>query len=456
MEISSLMPNILTKLVNQADNLRQLELKPGSIVSATVTELDGNAYAMLEIEGVKLRAIVDANLNAGDQVNLLVTGNVRQGAMELKLISASQGSDETQNIDVNALLKSLNLPANPAVKTLVTELLHHGTPFSAAEIAQGKAIMQTFPGDATIVVLSKMLELGIPLDTATFQAIDTLEHAPPLDVLLLSLKNELTNALQQLPDAPQQAASAATPAYLPQLLQVVNLLLAETPTTAAITSNITANINLLGVNYEQELAQVLQTLGNGHADVSELATKLRLTTSMSLKPLLLQLKANAAQLEHAGLAKLTQAADTILHQLTAQQLITQAVQAKVGNAYRFFCIPLTAPNQAQTLQLQILSRHGGKRQKIDPWNCYILLHLALSKLGNLDIHMNVIDKTIGIRVVAERPTEISALDEAGLRASLQTAGYTLGTLSVEAHPVGTLRNSLLPPVVKAGTFDAKI
>ncbi len=446
MEISSYIPNLIANLIQAGEPV--FELKPGWIVPATVTQIDTNSFAMLEIHGVKLRAIIPADLNVGDKANLLVTGKVNRGAIELKLVSRiNVGTGGTQNLDMDEVLKVLDVPKTKDVRALITELLDKGLPVRAEEIEECAAIFKQFSVPNKLPIMSKMIELGIPILPETFKAITTLASGSEFHELL---ENTIIPLQQVLDNSSQAGLSGKTLEYLQKLDNIINRLLAENEEPY----NVAAKTDLLGVDYEQKVVQVIKRLGVKAETSGELENQLHEEIGLSLKPLGLLLQEKTGEFNHVGLNKLSEGITALVNHITAQQLITQALQEKSGTVYRFFCVPAQVQGLRQTIQLQILARQGARRQTIDPGNCYILIHLDLCRLGELDIHMNVTDKTVGIRLVSENPSEFSVFDEHGLKSGLQTAGFKLGSLSIEG--LSKERVSILPSIISQGKFDRKI
>jgi hypothetical protein len=197
-----------------------LELKVGSVVRATLVDFLGDGEAMIAIGGNKVRAKLDVNLQLGERVNLLVTGQQQRGALELKVVASAPGENASAqpSPDPAAVLKALQVPDNEAGRALVREFLARGVPLKADTLqAATQALGQNAAGSSTqgkaaqpaqIQTLGKMAELGIPIYAGTFQAVHALETGPKLHELLTKIASTLAEALPESAEGTRPAVTA--------------------------------------------------------------------------------------------------------------------------------------------------------------------------------------------------------------------------------------------------------
>ena len=208
------------------DTGNSFELKVGSIVRATLLSSLVNDQFWLQIGNTKLRAALDANLQPGDQVHLLVTGEQVRGALELKVVGQPVRETEAKpQLEPEALLRALKMPVNEETKALVSEFLGRQLPLkpdvlrAAADVLrQVQASTGQPPTPEHVATLGKMAELGIPIQQSAFEALHALDNGPKLHDLLGRL---IQNVKAVLPEQDAPTTSAVNqPAQTP-----------ETPTT---------------------------------------------------------------------------------------------------------------------------------------------------------------------------------------------------------------------------------
>jgi hypothetical protein len=148
--------------------------------------------------------------------------------------------------------------------------------------------------------------------------------------------------------------------------------------------------------------------------------------------------------------------DTLLNHITGQQLITQNAQDKSGQVYSFFSIPLNTNEVNQTIEFQVMSKNKAGSKTIDPINCYILMHLQMPNLGELNIHMNFVEKNLNMRFVSERPDEIQLLDKKEIQKVLKDLGFNLDMFKIEEKENFNSRLSVFPPIISHRKIDLKV
>jgi hypothetical protein len=259
--------------------------------------------------------------------------------------------------------------------------------------------------------------------------------------------------------------SAAARTHLEQLLHITRQLLQSIDDTAQIAEQLSAKTKQLGINFEEQLAHALRRLP-ADSDLLQIsnafnqALKNAAESGVTLKQALLFAQTAAAELEEAGHGSLQQDISTLLKNITGQQLMQTAGSDRTDLLYQFTAVPVRHGEHEQTVELHVMARKGPGQKAIDPANCYVLFRLDMPNLGELDIHLHIVDKVVGVRFLTDNKAalHLSAAEQRDLRSALQSVGFHLGVLKVE-HKQQSKANEhqpLLPPVLTQRQFDQKI
>lgn len=451
------LPNLINNLVQSAKIGNVVDLQPGSVVPAIVQEIDANSYATVKIFGQNIKAKLEANLQEGDKANLYVTGNLKNGAMELKLINLIANpifnlGMRPSAVDVEAIIRAVGLPPTKEIKKFVDVLLDKGLPITSQTLKSANTVLQLpLALRPPIDVLITMVQLGIQIDPNTVQIIQDYEKDSGFQSILKDLLQQLEmlvlkdEAANLTPD--MRTALEKTEKVIRQLIGAGQNF-AQLPLKQISSQEIQAMVSLLGLDYDQKAAALLRQLLNSNPQTIKAELQAWLDAlGPNLKQALLDLEGMRAGLKAAGYEQLADAAGRVLNQVTAQQLISQSVQDSYGVIYRFFSLPLGIEGQQETAQFQVMSRKGDGRRQIDPANCYLLISLNLANLGGLDIHMNIIDKAASIRFVSEKVDCFSEFDQQELGQVMSLVGFRLNSFSIEAKTGDNDLRAGLPPVI---------
>lgn len=488
----------------------KLELKVGEIVRATLLDFMGSSTkdALIQIGTAKLRAQLDVPLPLGAKVALLVTGEQRGGALELKVVSgAPQANGQPGALDPGAVLKAVGLTDTDDHKALVREWMSRGLPLKSDTLrAAAELIRQTGNSPSALNTLAHMAERGVPMHRAAFDALHTLETGPKLHDLLGKLSASLqelpnlqvTNKQNQaqpatpspsIPGQPQPGThfpenkilrpvptagdthtqarpepaplSPATRGQLVQLADAVRLLTSGADLSA---ESLRSSVKQLGLGLESQLANAIRRLPSDATPAQLLqafeGVLKQADDAPGLKQLLLQLQAARPELEAAGLRQMADDISLLAKHVTGQQLMQGTGQERSDLFYQYAGVPVQVGGRQQTVELHIMSRKTPGQKELDPANCYILFRLDMPNLGELDIHLHIVDKVVGVRFLTEGDAEIKIeqADLQNLRTALTATGYHLGVLKAEAkQDAATGPNPpLLPPVLTRGGLDFKV
>jgi hypothetical protein len=180
-----------------------------------------------------------------------------------------------------------------------------------------------------------------------------------------------------------------------------------------------------------------------------------------LKGLLLQVQAATPQLHEAGASHLVNDVQALLQNVTGQQMMqTPGQQERSDLFYQFAAVPTNVGGREQTVELHVMARKGHQQKSLDPANCYVLFHLDMPNLGEMDIHLHIVDKVVGVRFLSDMPerVHITPDDQRELWSAIKSVGFHLGTLKSEEkkQPVDGTKLPLLPPVLTQGALDLRM
>jgi hypothetical protein len=527
-----------------------LDLKVGNVVRATLLQVLDNQDALIQIGAYKVRARLDADLQVGDKMALLVTGEQKSGAMELQLVSDTVKSSAPGQPapNVQGLIKALGLPETDTSKTLVQEWLTRQLPLKPESLLAASEVLRSIPKPTSqqVTTLGKMAELGIPIHSGSFAAMDALDNGPKLHDLLANVRNTLqellpapktlenqtapasangrsaetapmqtanraqqeANSVAQTLAEEQHEAHTAPSSSLPpstsektetaprqsnlfpenkisrpsttagdtarnslpepvkevlrQLSRVVRDLVAETDSAQTLGEK----AKRLGLGFEEQLGQAVRRLpAEGEQAVLQAAlssaSQMDEGAGANLKQVLLQTQAAAPQLHAAGMAHLAADVNALLQNVTGQQMMqTPGQQERSDLFYQFSAVPTNVGGREQTVELHVMSRKSPNQKTLDPANCYVLFHLDMPNLGELDIHLHIVDKVVGVRFLSDSAdrVQITAEDQRDLWTAIKSVGFHLGTLKAEEkkQPADGTKLPLLPPVLTQGTLDLRM
>ncbi|ASS75677.1 hypothetical protein CIG75_12205 [Tumebacillus algifaecis] len=261
------------------------------------------------------------------------------------------------------------------------------------------------------------------------------------------------------------ALSASTRANLEQLLHVTDQLLNSPDDAAPTAAHLADKAKQLGLNFEEQLAHALRRLP-ADSDPAQIknafqqALKMASEQGTSLKHALLLSQATSAELDAAGLGFLLQDVSTLLKHVTGQQMMQMAGSDRTDLLYQFAAVPIRHGKDEQTVELHVMARKGPGQKAIDAANCYVLFRLDMPNLGELDIHLHIVDKVVGVRFLSENYASLTLTpsDQRDLRNAMQKVGFHLGVCKVEdkkQREPGE-HQPLLPPILTHKQFDLKI
>ncbi|WP_397537495.1 hypothetical protein [Rummeliibacillus pycnus] len=205
-----------------AMNQQPLALKQGQVIHGTIKQLFPDQMAEIQIGGQRLMAKMEAPLQTGNSHYFQVSGV--EPDLQLKVVSGPMAPSASMSQQVTQLLDSMQLPQTNEMKQVATYFLKNNLPLSKEQLQQAEQIMKSLPENVTskeaLNVLQKLIELKLPIQQNTFQA-----------VLQGSMKQGFTDTLGSLQQLLQQDSSipqAMREQLLNQLQMVKSPLAVET------------------------------------------------------------------------------------------------------------------------------------------------------------------------------------------------------------------------------------
>ncbi len=203
-------------------NQQPLALKQGQVIHGTIKQLFPDQMAEIQIGGQRLMAKMEAPLQTGNSHYFQVSGV--EPDLQLKVVSGPMAPSASMSQQVTQLLDSMQLPQTNEMKQVATYFLKNNLPLSKEQLQQAEQIMKSLPENVTskeaLNVLQKLIELKLPIQQNTFQA-----------VLQGSMKQGFTDTLGSLQQLLQQDSSipqAMREQLLNQLQMVKSPLAVET------------------------------------------------------------------------------------------------------------------------------------------------------------------------------------------------------------------------------------
>lgn len=163
----------------------------------------------------------------------------------------------------------------------------------------------------------------------------------------------------------------------------------------------------------------------------------------SLKSALLGLTA----MEDAPQA-LREAAQNLVQQITGQQLLLSAERQNTAMmSHMTLFIPMKGKDGETTAKVHIEARRG-RRGELDADNCRLLFDLDMRHMGRTVVDVQVVDKSVSLRLLNDRPEVAELIEGARDEAAegLRSAGYRLMSLTAVPYPARSSGD--------AGTADA--
>ncbi len=196
MNISHLMRSLIGE--QTVGDSRSLELKVGQVVRGTVASLLDNNEAMLNIQGVQVRAKLETPMQAGQAAFLQVQPQSSGSSIIFKQVDpiASGILDDT----FRDIAKSLGLPDQKWALDLVKDLRTEGFTLNRQAAEAFKQAAALLPQGASMEqwmqAAAAAFRRGMPLTSASIAAMQQIMFGAPLHELTSNLERMLSSLLQ--------------------------------------------------------------------------------------------------------------------------------------------------------------------------------------------------------------------------------------------------------------------
>lgn len=223
-----------------SNDVRTLELKIGQVVRGVVLQQYDNNEALVNINGVQVRAKLDIPLMEGQASLLQVQPDSKGAYILLKQVDPTTlgMSDPMKDI-----LKALNMPDKAWANDIIKDLRKEGFPLNKETAAAFQKAAQLIPPGVNqeqwMQAAASAFKRGLPMTQATIAAFHQLQSGTPLHGLIDQLKSQLSTLLQAN-NSGITTTSAQTSALLNQLSTLLDegsALLRSLATNGSVTQN---------------------------------------------------------------------------------------------------------------------------------------------------------------------------------------------------------------------------
>lgn len=200
-----------------SNEVRTLELKIGQVVRGVVLQQYDNSEALVNINGVQVRAKLEIPLMEGQAALLQVQPDSKGSYILLKQVDPTTLG---LNDPMKDILKSMSMPDKGWANEIVKDLRREGFPLNKETAAAFQKAAQLLPPGVSqeewMQAAATAFKRGLPITQATVSALHQLQHGNPLHSIIDQLKGQLLQLQQQVSNS-NQPISTQTAALLNQL-----------------------------------------------------------------------------------------------------------------------------------------------------------------------------------------------------------------------------------------------
>jgi hypothetical protein len=182
----------------QVSEAKAIELKPGQVVRGVVQQDLGNQEALITINGVQVRAKLEAPLQQGEATMLQVQDESSTGQIVLKPIAIN--GNGSSDIAFTDLLKSFGLKDTPANRDLILQMQSAGVPITKENVAKFAEMLAIKPSNIDVKPWIQAMAVanarGLTMSTSVLLALtEVLSESNSLTNRLSTLENEVRSVL---------------------------------------------------------------------------------------------------------------------------------------------------------------------------------------------------------------------------------------------------------------------
>ncbi|MEO2259816.1 DNA ligase [Paenibacillus amylolyticus] len=186
-------------------NAKPLELKEGQVVRGSVVSVsDDGGEAVLQIQGVQVRAKLETPLRPGETTLLQVQPPGENGITVMKPMSGTLA--ELPQASLNNLLKDVGLPDTKGNRELLLAMQRSGVPLTKDNVAMVQNMMTAKPAQVSVEewvqATGIAFQRGLPVTAETVKGLHQTVFGPPLHQLLSGLADQLETMLTQTTGKP--------------------------------------------------------------------------------------------------------------------------------------------------------------------------------------------------------------------------------------------------------------
>ncbi|WP_264929351.1 DNA ligase [Paenibacillus sp. LS1] len=201
-------------------NAKPLELKEGQVVRGSVVSVsDDGGEAVLQIQGVQVRAKLETPLRPGETTLLQVQPPGENGITVMKPMAGTLA--ELPQASLNNLLKDVGLPDTKGNRELLLAMQRSGLPLTKDNVAMVQNMMTAKPAQVPVEewvqATGIAFQRGLPVTAETVKGLHQTVFGPPLHQLLSGLADQLETMLTQTtgkPALPGEQSAAMKPAVV--------------------------------------------------------------------------------------------------------------------------------------------------------------------------------------------------------------------------------------------------
>ncbi|MEK4665801.1 hypothetical protein MHH93_28295, partial [Priestia sp. FSL H7-0729] len=205
MNIGSMIKGLLGD--SKPGNAKPLELKEGQVVRGSVVSVsDDGGDAVLQIQGVQVRAKLETPLRPGETTLLQVQPPGENGITVMKPMSGTLA--ELPQASLNNLLQDVGLPDTKGNRELLLAMQRSGLPLTKDNVAMVQNMMTAKPAQVPVEewvqATGIAFQRGLPVTAETVKGLHQTVFGPPLHQLLSGLADQLETMLTQTTGKPAQ------------------------------------------------------------------------------------------------------------------------------------------------------------------------------------------------------------------------------------------------------------
>lgn len=396
---------MVDSFINGLDPIHQksISLTSGQIFNGKIIKIYPGQLATLKMNGVTLTARLEAALTVDKRYWFQVEPG--DGISKLKVIESVRENGKSDSRASENLFSRIGVSSNRLTEMVINYLAKEEIAFSVAQMKHGVEILQNvkIPKEDGLAILKVLIERDLPITSDSFLAVKSVIEGKGLSIQL----HEFSEMLQVI---------KGNHPVLQQLHHTIQIILKEStikddqnevkhfPTTIATL------ITRIGLQYERD---VLQSINQNEEN--------REGVLLQLKSLLIK----SQQIYLPG--KLEEKINSILHRITAQQLLSVNHEGPISNYA--VAIPLVLSGIPTDLSIQ----WQGKKQRngeLNPDHCRILFYINLEHLKETVIDVQIQNRIVSLHIINEneKPIKLISYLQPLLKEGLLNLDYQLSSI----------------------------